>query len=226
MNAKLVRWLFGGVVALSACGSSERSVPEGGSTIHVLFDERHGLEGGELVRLHDFDIGVVESVDLSGGRVRANLSLSSEARENLTIATTFTVEEDSDGRYLEVHILDADADTLGEGATVDGADGRLELMAMRASSTAGKFTDQAGEFVDELKKELDAVNWSEEEHELREQWEQIIDDMDEAAEEGQEQLAKRVDELVKKLQEVGRSDEARELQERFQEFLDGLGEGS
>ena len=68
MHAKLA-----GVVLVAAigCGESERSVPEGGASIQVLFDERHGLEGGELVRLHEFDIGVVEAVDLTHSRVRA-----------------------------------------------------------------------------------------------------------------------------------------------------------
>lgn len=206
-------------VALCACGGSERSLPEGGSTIHVLFDERHGLEGGELVRLHEFDIGSVASVDLSGGRVRASVSLSPEARENLTVATTFTVEDDGEGRYLETHVLDADAEALGEGAAVDGADGSIELMTMRA-------TVAAGGFVDDLREGLGGVDWSEQEQELRKRWETIVDEMDEAAEEGHEELGKRVDELVKELEDVGRSDEARKLEKRFQELLDELGEES
>ena len=218
VNEKLAGWAIV-VLALGACGGAERAVPEGGSSIHVLFDERHGLTGGELVRLHEFDIGTVESVDLERGRVRANVSLSTQARENLTVATTFTVEEDGDGRYLETHVLDPDADTLGEGATVMGADGSIELMAMRATAAAGNF-------VDDLRQGLDDVDWKEEERELQQRWEKIVDEMDEAVEEGQEELEKRVDELVKELEEVGRSDEARELRERFQEFLDELREGA
>ena len=217
MNARLAASAL--IATLGACVPGGRGSPEGGSTIHVLFDERHGLEGGELVRLHEFDIGVVESVALSRGRVRASVSLSTEARENLTVATTFTVEEDDAGRYLETHVLDADAEALGEGATVDGADGSIELMTMRA-------TVAAGGFVDDLREGLDEVDWDEEEKELRHRWERIVDDMDEAVEEGQEELGKRVDELVKELEEMGRSDEAQKLKEQFQKFVDELREGS
>lgn len=207
------------VLALGGCGGDERSAPKGGSTVHVLFDERHGLEGGELVRLHEFDIGSVESVELERGRVRVNVSLSERARENLTVATTFTVEEDARGRYLETHVLDPDAEPLGEGGTVDGADGSIELMSMRARAAAD-------DFVDEVKTKLDEVDWDEEEESLRERWETIVGEMDRAAEEGREELGERVDELVKELEEAGRSDEARKLEERFRKFLDALREGA
>ena len=141
MHAKLAGLVL--VAAMAACGEPERGVPEGGASIHVLFEERHGLEGGELVRLHEFDIGVVETVDLSRSRVRATVSLSPEALANLTRATTFAVEEEDGVRYLETYVLDPDAETLVDGASVDGADGSLELMAMRASAAAGNLADDA-----------------------------------------------------------------------------------
>ncbi len=221
-----------GLIAVGAgCGEPQRSVPGGGSAIAVLFDERHGLEGGELVRLHAFDIGVVETVDLFDSRVRATVRLAPEALENLTVATTFIVDADDGERYLETYVLDPDAERLTEGATLDGADGSIELMAMRASAAAGSLADdarasewwdKAAGFVDDLKKEFDATDWTEEEKELRERWEQALEQMDEAVEEGQEALSKNVDELVKELEEAGRSDEARKLKERFEEFLNEL----
>ena len=239
MHAKLAGLVL--VAAIAACGEPERGVPEGGASIQVLFDERHGLEGGELVRLHEFDIGVVEAVDLSRSRVRATVSLSPEALANLTTATTFIVKEEEDGtRYLETHVLgrvdDAGAETLADGASVHGADGRFELMAMRASAAAGNLADdarsskwwsKASELVDDVKQELDEIDWSEEEEELREQWEETVEQMDEAVEEGREELGTiraRLDELVKKLEEVGRSDEAQKLKERFEKLLDALTE--
>jgi len=226
MQVKLIGLVL--VAAMAACAEPERGAPEGGASILVLFDERHGLEGGELVRLHEFDIGVVEAVDLQHSRVRATVSLSPEALANLTTATTFIVKEEDGARYLETYILDPDAETLADGASVDGADGSLELMAMRASAVAGNLADdarsspwwgKAADFVDEMKRELDEIDWSEEEKELREQWAKAVDQMDEAVEEGQEELVKRVDELVKKLEEVGRSDEAQKLKERFEKMM-------
>lgn len=232
MHAKLAGLVL--VAAIAACGEPERGVPEDGASIHVLFDERHGLEGGELVRLHEFDIGVVEAVDLSRSRVRATVSLSPEALANLTTATTFLVKEEDGARYLETYVLDPDADTLDDGASVHGADGSLELMAMRASAAAGNLADdarssewwgKASELVDYMKQELDEIDWSKEEKELREQWEEIVEQLDEALEEGQEELDAiwaRLDKLVKKLEEVGRSDEAQKLKERFEKLLDEL----
>ncbi len=235
MHAKLAGLVL--VAAIAGCGEPERGVPDGGASIHVLFDERHGLEGGELVRLHEFDIGVVEAVDLSRSRVRATVSLSPEALANLTTATTFIVKEEEDGvRYLETYVLDPDAETLADGASVHGADGRLELMAMRASAAAGNLADdarssewwgKASELVDDMKQELDEIDWSKEEKELREQWEETVEQLDEALEEGQEELdafRARLDKLVNKLEEMGRSDEAQKLKERFEKLLDELTE--
>ena len=235
MQAKLTGLAL--VAAIAACGQPARSVPEGGASIHVLFDERHGLEGGELVRLHEFDIGGGEAVDLSRSRVRATVSLSPEALANLTTATTFIVREEEDGaRYLETYVLDPDAKTLADGASVHGADGSLELMAMRARAAAGNLADdarsskwwgKASELVDKMKREIDEIDWSEEEKELREQWEETVEQLDEAVEEGREELGTiraRLDELVKKLEEVGRSDEAQKLKERFEKLLDALTE--
>ena len=234
MHTKLAGLVL--VAAIAACGEPERGVPEGGTSIHVLFDERHGLEGGELVRLHEFDIGVVEAVDLSRSRVRATVSLSPEALANLTTATTFIVKEEEDGaRYLETYVLDgidnAGAETLADGASVHGADGSLELMAMRASAAAGNLAadarssewwGKASELVDDMKQELEEIDWSEEEKELREQWEETVEQMDEAVKEGQEELdafRARLDKLVKKLEEMGRSDEAQKLKERFEKLI-------
>ena len=233
MHAKVAGVIL--VTAIAACGKPERSVPEGGASIHVLFDERHGLEGGELVRLHGFDIGVVAAVDLSSSRVRATVSLSPETLANLTKATTFTVEEEDGRRYLETYLLDDGAEALVDDASVEGADGSLELMAMRASAAAGNLAEgarasewwgQASEFVDDVKREIDEIDWSEEEKELRRHWEETIERMDEAGEEGQAELGKLVDELVKKLEEVGRSDEAQKLKERFEELAHEPTEGS
>jgi len=72
-----------------------------------------------------------------------------------------------------------------------------------------------------VRREIDEIDWTEEEKALRRQWEETVEQMDEAAEEGQEELGKLVDELVKKLEEVGRSDEAQKLKDRFDELTEG-----
>lgn len=218
-------------ILVSGCGDRSADLPEGGVSVHVLFDERHGLEGGELVRLHEFDIGFVETVDLARSRVRATISLSPEALANLTVATTFTVEDDDSGLYLETHVIDPDVEALDDGASVEGADGHLELLSMRASRMAGELADDArasewwrktSEFIDDVTKDLKGIDWSEEERELQREWEAIVEQMAQAAEKGEEELARRVDELVRKLEEAGRSDQARELENRFEELQNDL----
>lgn len=220
-------------VLAGGCGDRSVDLPEGGASIHVLFDERHGLEGGELVRLHEFDIGFVEAVDLARSRVRATISLSPEALANLTDATTFTVEDDGGGLYLETHVIDPDAQALDDGASVEGADGSLELLSMRASKMAGELADDArasewwrktSEFIDDVRKDLQGTDGTEEERELQREWEAILEQMAQAAEDGEEELARRVDELVKRLEEAGRSDQARELEKRFEELQNDLPE--
>ena len=219
------------LTASAGCGDGRPGVPEGGASIYVLFDERHGLEGGELVRLHEFDIGVVQNVNLSASRVRAEIDLSPEALENLTEATTFTVEDDDGVLFIETHVLDPEADPVAEGTTFEGSDSSLELIAKRARAAAGSLVDdaaasewwsEASEALEELKKDLDAIDWSNEEKELREQWRKTVDELDDALEHGREETARQVDELVKKLEEVGRSEEAQKIKERFSKLLDRL----
>jgi hypothetical protein len=179
------------------------------------------------VRLHEFDIGIVEGVVLHEARVRTTLRLAPDALNNLTTATTFTVNQEDGVRYLETYVLDPDADALSAGATLEGADGSIELLAMRASAAthgavSSKWWEEASGWIDTMHEELDAIDWSEEENELREQWERAIEQTDQAVDEGREALEEHVDELVKKLEDAGRSDEARKLRERFEEFLNEL----
>ena len=47
-----------------------------------------GLEGEESVRMHDFEVGWVESVDISGARLRATLSMDPKVLEQLTVDHT------------------------------------------------------------------------------------------------------------------------------------------
>jgi hypothetical protein len=208
-------------------------VPEGGPEVHVLFDERHDLEGGELVRLHEFTIGVVDNVDLDASRVRATIRLAPDALENLTAATTWLVVDDDGQRYLETYVLDSDAEALAAGATLAGADGAVELMSMRARAAAGSLADdalssewwnEASDFLDAMKRDLDAADWDEEERELRDRWERAMEQMERNLEQGEDALARTVDELVEELEKAGRSDEAQKLKRRFEEFLQKMRE--
>lgn len=220
---------------LAACGGDVPSPIEGGSFVYVVFDERHDLEGGERVRLHGFEVALVEQVELDRSRVRLKLSLSPRARANLTAATTFTVEQDGDARYLETHVLDADAAVLAEGDTVEGSDSALELTARRAGAAASRLMgdvsdsewwNKAGSRADELKRELDAVDWKQEEQELRRLWETTVEAMGKAADEGSEEAMKRIDELATALDKAGRSEEAKKLKQRFERLRRKLDERS
>ena len=223
-----------GVLALlvGACGGSTPQVPVDGPFIYVLFDERHDLEGGEPVRMHGFEIGFVEGVDIAEARVRAKLVLEPDILGQLTTDSTFSVEEE-DGLYLEAHVIDPEATALTRGATVDGVDSGWELAYRRAERTASELAEdvqasewwkKASELVDEMKRELEEIDWSEEEKEIREHWEEVVREMEELAGKSSEELAERVDEITKELEELGRSDEAQKLRERFEKLVEELRE--
>ena len=220
-------------LAVGACGGSTSRVPVDGPFIYVLFDERHDLEGGEPVRVHGFDVGFIEGVDIADARVRAKLVLKPEILGQLTEDSTFSVEDD-DGLYLEAHVIDPEATTLTQGATVDGVDSGWELAYRRAGrSAAGLAKDvqgsewwkKASELVDEMKHELEEIDWSEEEKEIREHWGEVVREMEKLTGESSEELRERVDEIVKELEELGRSDEAQKLRERFEKLVEALREG-
>lgn len=228
------RWLAVASLGLAfGCGDSDRDLPEGGTFFYITFDERHGLQGRELVRLLDFDIGVVTAIDLAGGRVRATVELSPDALSNLTEATTFSVETGDDGLFVETHVLDAEASKISEGSTLQGVDSSLELAARRAAAAASdllgraagsEWWDKGAQLADQMRKELDAVDWGREEQALKEQWAQTVDELDRAADESLDEVRASVESLIEELERAGHSEEAKRLAERFNEMLSGSGE--
>jgi len=216
-------------LALSACGGGPREIADGPHA-YVYFDERHNLEGGEPVRLHGFEIGVVSGVDLHEGRVRARVVLDPDVLAQLTTASTFSVEDD-DGLYLEAHVIDPEAPALAEGASVDGVDSDWELAYVRTRRSAGKFADdvldsdswrKAADFIEEMKRDLGEIDWSREEQALREQLDETLRDLDELTDQSYEEVRERVEKLANELEKSGRSEEARKLRKRLDELWDEI----
>lgn len=215
------------LVGFVACGGGEVSRPAGGTFFYITFDERHGLEGGELVRLLDFDIGSVEAVELSGGRARVKVVLSKDALSNLTEATTFAVDSGDDGLFLETYVLDPDASRLAEGDTVSGVDSSLELTARRAAAAASGFLgggassewwEKGAELASEMREELDAVDWEREEQALEAQWVRALEALDRSADQSVEEARESVESLIRELERAGYEDEANKLARRFAEL--------
>jgi paraquat-inducible protein B len=209
--------------------------------IHVLFDERHGLSGGEPVRFHDFEVGSVEKVDIAEARVRATLSIDPEVAAQLTRDSTFSVESDDSGLYLLAHVFDPEAEKLGEGGTIEGVDSGLELTVRQASSEASRFlsgigssdwVQEAKNLVSDMEREVEGVDWGGKEKEVREQLDAARKAIDQAAGETSEQAKEsfqktraQMDRLVAELRELGRSEEARKLQDQIEKLFGAESEG-
>jgi len=229
-----MRWtLLLGALAL-ACRKEEPSRP-GGALVHVLFDERHGLSGGEPVRFHDFEVGRVESVDIAEARVRATLSIDPAVASQLTRDSAFSVESDDSGTYLLAHVFDPEAEKLEEGGTLEGADSGIELTLRQAGSEASRFLSRVGssEWVQEAKglvsdveREIEGIDWGEKEKAVREELEAAQKGLDETADETSEQakesyaaLREHMNRLVAELRELGRSEEAEKLQDQIEKLF-------
>jgi ABC-type transporter Mla subunit MlaD len=225
-----------GALSLSiACGRVEEKAKPGGARLHVLFDERHGLSGGEPVRFHDFEVGRVEGVDIAEARVRATLSIDPEILSQLTRDSTFTVESDDSGTYLLAHVFDPGAEKIEEGGTIEGADSEVELALRQAGSEASRFlssfgssewVEEAKGVVSEMEREIAEIDWGAKEKEVREELEAARRELDEAAEGASEQakesyraLRERMDHLAAELEKLGRSEQARELRERIEKLF-------
>ncbi|HXV62430.1 MAG TPA: MlaD family protein [Vicinamibacteria bacterium] len=197
------------LLGLSLACSGEKATFRDGVPLNVLFDERHGLAGGEPVRFHDFDVGEVISVDIREARVRAVLSIEREVLEQLTEATTFLVDEDSAGLFLQTYVLDPDAPRLEEGATVEGTDSSLELAMKRARTSVGTLLDWQDEDQAELERRL---------KELQETLSQLGEDASEEAKKLAEELERGIDRLSKELEKAGRSEEAEKIRKKLEEL--------
>lgn len=203
--------------------------------MHVLFDKRHDLNGGEPVRFHDFEVGLVEKVDLAEARVRATLSIDPEVLAQLTRDSTFSVESDDSRNYLLAHVFDPEAEKLEEGATLEGVDSSVELAIRQAGSEASRFLSRVGSsewvqeakgLVSELQREIEGIDWGEKENTVREELERARESLDETAgktaegaKEGYGALREHMNRIVKELEELGRSDEARKLKDHIDELF-------
>lgn len=223
---RIDRALIGTWLALTACSGGPAVEPDKDSAVlFVLFDERHHLEGGEAVRMHEFEIGEVTNVDLSRARVRAEARLDPEVLGQLTEQTTFSVEneEDPDGRYLEVHVLDPEAPALQAGSTVEGVDSFLELTVRRAGASV--WFKSVMQLLEDMERELERVDWEAEEEALRDKWEEASKKLErlsqqtkEEAQKGYEEASERVEELIEELEKLGRSEQAQKLRERLEKL--------
>jgi paraquat-inducible protein B len=230
------RTFFLGMLSLTlACNREEEPSKPGGALVHVLFDERHGLSGGEPVRFHDFEVGRVEKVDIAEARVRATLSIDPEVAAQLTREATFSVESGDAGTYLLAHVFDPKAEKLEEGGTLEGVDSGVELTLRQAGSEASQFLSRVGSsewvqeakgLVSDLEREIGDVDWGEKEKEVREQLEAAREGLDETAGETSEQakesyraLREQMNRLVEELRELGRSEEAQKLQEQIENLF-------
>jgi hypothetical protein len=229
------RTLLLGALSLTLACHKEEASRHGGAVVHVLFDERHDLKGGEPVRFRDFEVGRVEKVDLAEARVRATLSIDPEVLGQLTRESTFSVESGDSGLYLLAHVFDSEAEKIEEGGTLEGADSGVELALQQAGSEAGQFLARVGSsewvqeakgLVSELERELETVDWGGKEKEIRDELERAQEGLDEAADktaekakESYQALRERMDLIVKELEELGRSEEARKLRKRMEELF-------
>ncbi len=231
-----MRWtlLLGALALAFACRKEEPSRPRG-ALVHVLFDERHGLSGGEPVRFHDFEVGRVESVDIAEARVRATLSIDPAVASQLTRDSAFSVESDDSGTYLLAHVFDPEAEKLAEGGTLEGADSGIELTLRQAGSEASRLLSRVGssEWVQEAKglvsdveREIEEIDWGEKEKAVREELEAAQKGLDETADETSEQakesyaaLREHMNRLAAELRELGRSEEAEKLQDQIEKLF-------
>jgi len=217
---------LGLVLPLFACGRNEEPARPGGALVHVLFDERHGLVGGEGVRFHDFEVGRVETVDLAEARVRVTLSIDPAVASQLTRESTFSVVSDGSGTWLEAHVFDPEAEKLEEGGTLEGVDSTVELTLRQATAEASRLLSRIGSsdwvqeakgVVSEMEGAIDEVDWGAKEKEVREQLESARKSIEESKD--YQSLRKQMDELVEELRAMGRSEEARKLQEQIEKLF-------
>jgi ABC-type transporter Mla subunit MlaD len=214
------------LLSLLACGREELPAKSGGAAVHVLFDERHGLAGGEPVRFHDFEVGRVEKVDLAEARVRATLSIDPEVASQLTRESTVSVESDGSGSYLLLHVFDPEAETLEEGGTLIGVDSSVELALRQAAAEASRLLSRIGtsewvqdakDVVSEMERAVDEVDWGEKEKEVRDRLESARKGIEENAD--YQALRKQMEELVEELRALGRSEQAKKLKEQIDKLF-------
>ena len=209
--------------------------------LHVMLDERKGIEPGDSVWLQGSEIGHVESVQLRGNRVEVEVLLSPEYGSALNRGTTFIVKSKgifTSERRLEAHVLNPDAPLLENGETVEGVGSGLELALKKAiikstyflqRVTSSKWFKEAVSSLEEVERKLEEIDWDEQSEALREGWEDVVHELEGLAEGAEEsssehyqRIRRHVEELSRELEELGRSEQAQKLRRHLEELFEKL----
>ncbi|MEZ4649768.1 MAG: MCE family protein [Candidatus Eisenbacteria bacterium] len=180
----------------------------GGSEITALYPNASGLEEGAEVRMSDFQIGTVESVDLEpDGRVAARIRIFPKYAAHITEGSELRIKRRSVAdatRFIEVK--PGTGEPLADGARIDG----MLTLEDRLRSLGKSWVDSV--------EELD----------VKAQLEELTEAAKEAAEEGLDEWEARrpefeaeAKELLKRLEEEG-GEAVEKLRKEIEEYLDEI----
>jgi len=214
------------------------SAKEGaGPTLQVLFDRHHDLSPGDPVSLEGQQIGEVVAVEPEGQSMRVKIRLHGQGARSIPSDSTFKVERGwLGGRQLAGHVLDPESPPLESGATVEGADSTLELLAKQGQGKAARALEdfkESGWFrkterlMGELEEALEEFDWEELGEEMRSDLERMSRDLaalagltDEAARDGYRKLKPEIEKLIRELEALGKSQEAERLRRHLEELFE------
>ncbi|MFT5429570.1 MAG: ABC-type transporter Mla subunit MlaD [Myxococcota bacterium] len=130
----------------------------GGADIPALeltfeFDDRAGIDDGDLVMLRGFEVGTVHSVSLKS-RVSVAVRVSSGHRDAVLSACYGRIVEPTVGSsFLEIVILDSTSPAIADGSVRPGATTDTEAAWLEGKHHARQLTGKATDsLVDEAKR--------------------------------------------------------------------------
>jgi ABC-type transporter Mla subunit MlaD len=145
--------LFGLLLLAPGC-----KIDGGGADIPALeltfeFDDRAGIEDGDLVMLRGFEVGTVHAVALKS-RVSVAVRVSSDHRDAvLSVCYGRIVEPTVGSSFVEIVILDATSKAIADGSVRPGATTDTEAAWLEGKHHARDLTEKATDsLVDEAKR--------------------------------------------------------------------------
>jgi len=180
----------------------------------ILFDNGKGVLPHDPVRLEGADIGRVEEVEVTDDRrTRVMVSIERRYRPMVHAKSTAIIEEGGPGgrgRFVEIFNIDAASLPISPGAEVDGADSRVDLQMKLTGGKANQWVEALSKQLDDISARLDELKESEELRQLREEVDELTEQMAQWAagkyEEFRDQwpaIRERLEQHYEKAREIG-----------------------
>jgi ABC-type transporter Mla subunit MlaD len=117
--------------------------------VTFLFNDKAGLEEGDIVMVRGFEVGRVHRVGLAG-EVEVQVRIDAKHRQAIRSACYGRIQSDPSGSHLEIVVVDSESPVLSNGTRVPGATTKFQALKEEARLRGKKVYQSGKKVIEEL----------------------------------------------------------------------------